>query len=122
MLFSVSAAGISGSVLLALLVTREFYQRSYPVVLFALFCSLLGWGTGILLAPYSGERDNFARVSKTLVGFVAGFGASNFYRVVAAIANKPPGSILSGSSYDLVLGASCLLLITISVFVARSYP
>jgi hypothetical protein len=114
---------LSSLVAAAIVVGLLLHLCSGTATLSALFGTLLGWALGILLAPYEDEEKRFAQISKAAFGFITGFGAGKFDRVLDLLASRPGGSAVGKEALnvDLLLGACCFLLATITVFVFRTY-
>ena len=117
------AASVTSSVVVAVVIAGlVIYCHSVLATLGALFGTLLGWASGILLAPYENEERRFAKISKAAFGFVAGFGAGKFDRILDLIGGAPSsGAMKEPLNVDVLLGACCSLLATITVFVSRTY-
>jgi hypothetical protein len=116
---SLFSSVVAAAVIVCLLID----WRNSTATLSALFGALVGWALGILLAPYEDEEKRFAQMSKAGFGFIAGFGAGKFDRILDLMRSMPGGSLggKEGSNMDLLLGACCFLLATITVFVFRTY-
>jgi hypothetical protein len=110
---------LAGVVVLGLLID----WGSSRATLSALFGSLLGWATGILIAPYPEEERRFASMSKTVFGFAAGLLVANIDRLFALFANENATTSVGKDSVgmDVVLAICCFTLVTIAVFVFRTY-
>jgi hypothetical protein len=113
----------TGLLLFAVMVGLLWRWLDSYSVLAALTGAPIGWALGILLAPYPEEAKKFNRWSKGLFGFLGGVA---FTKVSDAFAT------LSASDKTLLwnellirralVGFVTLLVTTIVVFVARSYP
>ncbi|MGA8569390.1 MAG: hypothetical protein WB580_16480 [Candidatus Binataceae bacterium] len=116
---SLFSSVVAAAVIVCLLID----WRNSTATLSALFGALVGWALGILLAPYEDEEKRFAQMSKAVFGFIAGFGAGKFDRILDLMRSMRGGSLggKEGSNMDLLLGACCFLLATITVFVFRTY-
>jgi|SRR5215469_3912675 len=98
--------------------------RDSMVLLGALVGTALGWGVGLLLAPYPEEEKRFQRLSKGIAGFLGGYVAAKIDRVFDLLMDKTGGGPLIFNLHvvrSLSVGIACLLVSSVTVFVARTY-
>ena len=106
------------------LVTLLVIWRDAMAVLAALIGTLLGWAVGILLAPYPEEQTRFQRLSKGIAGFLGGYVAAKIDRVFDLLMDKSGGMPLILNLRvvrNLSVAVACLLIASVTVFVARTY-
>jgi hypothetical protein len=88
------------------------------------FGTALGWAVGILLAPYPEEQKRFQRLSKGIAVFLGGYVAAKLDRVFDLLVDKTGGGPLIFNLRvvrSLSVGIACLLVASVTVFVARTY-
>ena len=106
------------------LVTLLAIWRDSMVLLGALLGTALGWAVGILLAPYPEEQKRFQRLSKGIAGFLGGYVAAKMDRVFDLLMDKTGGGPLILNLRvvrGLSVGIACLVVASVTVFVARTY-
>jgi hypothetical protein len=109
---SLSTASIIGCILVGLLVA----WRDGDMTLASMLGILVGWSTGILLAPYDEERRRFAQWSKSLVGLLAGLSLAKLDIAFKFASEHNP------HSFRIIgIALSWLMLTAITVFVVRTY-
>ncbi|HEY6249324.1 MAG TPA: hypothetical protein VI685_05155 [Candidatus Angelobacter sp.] len=98
--------------------------RDGIALLGALVGTALGWGCGILLAPYKEEQKRFQRLSKGIAGFLGGYAAGKIDRVFDLLTDRSTGPPLLLNPHVLRsfwMALASLLITAITVFVARTY-
>ena len=98
--------------------------RDSMILLGALVGTALGWAVGILLAPYPEEQKRFQRLSKGIAGFLGGYVAAKLDRVFDLLMDKTGGGPLILNLRvvrSLSIAVACLLVASVTVFVARTY-
>lgn len=98
--------------------------RDAMALLAALIGTGLGWAVGILLAPYPEEQKRFQRLSKGIAGFLTGYVAAKIDRVFDLLTDKTSGVPLILNLRvvrSISVGIACLLVASVTVFVARTY-
>jgi hypothetical protein len=98
--------------------------RDSMILLGALVGTALGWAVGILLAPYPEEQKRFQRLSKGIAGFLGGYVAAKLDRVFDLLVDKTGGGPLILNLRvvrSLSVAVACLLVASVTVFVARTY-
>jgi len=106
------------------LVTLLVIWRDAMALLAALTGTAIGWAVGILLAPYPEEQKRFQRLSKGIAGFLTGYVAAKIDRVFDLLTDKTGGAPLILNLRlvrSLSIAVACLLVATVTVFVARTY-
>jgi hypothetical protein len=106
------------------LVTLLAIWRDTMALLAALIGTALGWAVGILLAPYPEEQKRFQRLSKGIAGFLTGYVAAKIDRVFDLLIDKAGGMPLILNLRvvrSLSIAIACLVLASVTVFVARTY-
>jgi len=106
------------------LVTLLVIWRDAMALLAALIGTALGWTVGILLAPYAEEQKRFQRLSKGIAGFLGGYVAAKLDRIFDLLMDKSGGGPLILNVRvvrGLSVGIACLLVASVTVFVARTY-
>ncbi len=84
--------------------------------------ALLGWIPGILAAPFDPrEATTFATLGQTLSAFLSGYLLSKFDRFLDKAFYSTGDAIVVAAWQRLGLFATSLLLMTLVVFVNRSY-
>lgn len=114
----------TASVFAICLITLLVVWRDSMVLLGALVGTALGWMVGILLAPYEEEQKRFQRLSKGIAGFLGGYVAAKLDRVFDLLVDKTGGVPLILNLRvvrSLSLAVACLLVASVTVFVARTY-
>ena len=117
---SFTTAAVFAICLIALLVI----WRDAMALLAALIGTALGWAVGILLAPYPEEQKQFQRLSKGIAGFLSGYVAAKIDRVFDLLLDKSGGVPLILNLRvvrNLSVAVACLLVASVTVFVARAY-
>jgi hypothetical protein len=109
--------------LLCVLVGLLWHWWDSYSVLAALTGAPIGWALGILLAPYPEEAKKFNRWSKGLFGFLGGVAFTKVSDAFATLSASDESLLWNEPLIRRVLVAFATLLVTtIVVFVARSYP
>jgi len=106
------------------LVTLLVIWRDAMALLAALIGTAIGWAVGILLAPYPEEQKRFQRLSKGIAGFITGYVAAKIDRVFDLLTDKAGGAPLILNLRvvrSLSIAVACLLVASVTVFVARTY-
>jgi len=106
------------------LVSLLVIWRDAMALLAALIGTALGWAVGILLAPYPEEQKRFQRLSKGIAGFLGGYVAAKLDRIFDLLMDKSGGGPLILNVRvvrGLSVGIACLLVASVTVFVARTY-
>lgn len=106
------------------LVTLLAIWRDAMALMAALIGTALGWSVGILLAPYPEEQKRFQRLSKGIAGFLGGYVAAKLDRVFDLLLDKTAGVPLILNLRlvrSLSVAVACLLVASLTVFVARTY-
>ena len=114
----------TAAVLAICLVTLLVIWRDAMAMLAALIGTALGWAVGILLAPYPEEEQKFQRLSKGIAGFLGGYVAAKLDRVFDLLMDKSGGLPLILNLRvvrNLSVAVACLLVASLTVFVARTY-
>ena len=91
-----------------------------------LACALglsIGWGGGILLAPYQSERAVFKEYSKLVAAFLTGFVVSKADRVFELWIEKNKDHTLFEEQLGLrlMIGLTSFMLALVTTYVARKY-
>jgi hypothetical protein len=98
--------------------------RDAMALLAALIGTGLGWAVGILLAPYPEEQKRFQQLSKGIAGFFGGYVAAKMDRIFDLLLDKSGGVPLILNLRlvrNLSVTVACLLVASVTVFVARTY-
>jgi hypothetical protein len=98
--------------------------RDSMILLGALVGTALVWAVGILLAPYPEEQKRFQRLSKGIAGFLGGYVAAKLDRVFDLLVDKTGGGPLILNLRvvrSLSIGIACVVVASVTVFVARTY-
>ena len=114
----------TATVFVICLVTLLVIWRDAMALLAALTGTAIGWAVGILLAPYPEEQKRFQRLSKGIAGFLTGYVAAKIDRVFDLLTDKTGGAPLILNLRlvrSLSIAVACLLVATVTVFVARTY-
>ena len=106
------------------LITLLAIWRDAMTLIAALIGTALGWAVGILLAPYAEEQKRFQRLSKGIAGFLGGYVAAKLDRVFDLLLDKTAGvplilDVRVVRSFSVAI--ACLLVASLTVFVARTY-
>lgn len=119
-----TASLITAAAFAICLVTLLAIWRDAMALMAALIGTALGWSVGILLAPYPEEQKRFQRLSKGIAGFLGGYVAAKLDRVFDLLLDKTAGVPLILDVRvvrSLSVAVACLLVASLTVFVARTY-
>jgi hypothetical protein len=97
------------------------WRISFPA-LAALLGAVIGWGAGVLLAPYPEEQRKFNGLARGIAGLLAGISLSELRNAIGALPQKNKSTLFGALALECYfVFLICLVTTAILVFVARSY-